>query len=338
MIRRLGEVAFAVLAAACGGAPQSPLNPAGAEAREVLTLGAIYTALAVLTYVLVNTVLVLGLRRRRRTVLPEVPEVAPAEEDERRLGRKVRNAAIVTALILAVYVGATWAVEAHVTSSPSTRPITIQVTGRQWWWEMRYQDSVPSQTFITANELHVPVGRPVVMLLQSEDVIHSFWVPALNGKKDLVPGKTNRVVFTPREAGTFRGQCAEFCGFQHAHMAFDVVVESQDAYDAWVAAQRTPAPPPDDSLAARGQQVFLSKACPTCHAIQGARAFGSRGPDLTHVASRQSLAAGTLPNTRGHLAGWIVDPGRQKPGTRMPPNPMSGEELEALLAYLEGLK
>jgi len=270
--RRLAPVALAVLVAACGGAPQSPLNPAGTEARQVLTLGTVYTVLAVCTYVLVNTILVLALRRRRRAVLPERPEVVPAEDEERRLGRHVRSAAIVTALILAIYVGGTWAVEASVTSSPATRPITIQVTGRQWWWEMRYQDSVPSQTFITANELHVPVGRPVEMLLQSDDVIHSFWVPALSGKKDLVPGKTNRIVFTPRKAGSFRGQCAEFCGFQHAHMAFDVVVESQAAYDAWVEAQRTPASPPEDSLAARGQQVFLATACPTCHSIQGARA------------------------------------------------------------------
>ena len=319
-------------------APQSPLNPHAAESSQILTLGATFFAIALVTYLVVNAVLVAALVRRRRTVLPETPEVAPVDQDESRLGRHVRNATILTAVLLAVYVGGTWAVEARVTPTSRERPLEIEVVARQWWWEMRYKDSVPSQTFITANELHLPVGRPVLVTLRSEDVIHSFWVPALHGKKDLVPGKVNTLAFTPRETGTFRGQCAEFCGHQHAHMAFDVVVESPDAFDAWVAAQRTPARPPSDALRARGQQVFLGKSCPMCHNIQGARAYGTRGPDLTHVASRRSLAAGTLPNTKGHLAGWIIDPGRQKPGTKMPPNPMSGEELEALLAYLGGLE
>jgi cytochrome c oxidase subunit 2 len=337
-MRRPLSLALAVLAAGCGGAPQSPLNTAGDDARSALTLGTIYFAIAVVTYLVVNAVLVAGLARRRRTELPERPEVTPPEERERRLGGIVRTATILTALILAVYVGATWAVERDVTSGPERRPITIDVTARQWWWEMRYQDTVPSQTFITANELHVPVGRPIRLRLRSDDVIHSFWVPALDGKRDVVPGKDNELVFTPQRPGTFRGQCGEFCGYQHAHMAFDVVVHTPEDYEAWVAAQRTPASPPAEPLAARGQQVFLSKSCPTCHNIQGVRAYGSRGPDLTHVASRQSLAAGTLPNTKGHLAGWILDPGRQKPGTKMPPNPMSGDDLEALLAYLGGLK
>ncbi|HEX5819904.1 MAG TPA: cytochrome c oxidase subunit II [Gemmatimonadales bacterium] len=337
MTRRALPV-LAGLAAACGGAPQSPLNPAGADARQIFTVGTAFFAIALVTYLVVNAVLVRALLRRRRAELPEVPDVAPAAEGERRLGGHVRNATILTAVILAIYVGVTWAVEASVTETTRESPVRIQVVGRQWWWEMRYQDSVPSQTFITANELHLPVGRPVLFTLQSEDVIHSFWIPALQGKKDLVPGKLNTVAFTPRETGTFRGQCAEFCGHQHAHMAFDVVVESPEAFDAWAAAQRTPAAPPTDSLRARGQQVFLAKSCPMCHNIQGVRTYGTRGPDLTHVASRKTLAAGALPNTKGHLAGWIIDPGRQKPGTKMPPNPMSGDELEALLAYLGGLR
>ena len=329
--------AFGVLLAACSG-PQSPLDPHGAEAGQIFTIGTTYFTIALVTYLLVNAALVAALVRRRRAVLPEVPDAAPGDEEEGRLGRVVRNATILTAIILAAYVGGTWAVEARVTSTTRVQPLEIEVMARQWWWEMRYKDSVPSQTFITANELHLPVGRPVLFTLRSEDVIHSFWVPALQGKKDLVPGKTNTLAFTPRETGTFRGQCAEFCGHQHAHMAFDVVVESPEAFDAWVAAQRMPARPPSDSLRARGQQVFLGKSCPMCHNIQGVRAYGTRGPDLTHVASRRSLAAGTLPNTKGHLAGWIIDPGRQKPGTKMPPNAMSGEELEALLAYLGGLQ
>jgi cytochrome c oxidase subunit II len=169
-------------------------------------------------------------------------------------------------------------------------------------------------------------------------VIHSVWVPNLNGKRDLVPGRTTTLWFQADTPGVYRGQCAEFCGHQHAKMALLVIAEPPDRYARWASAQGTVPPPPTDSVAARGQQVFLTSTCVMCHAIQGTPAGSRAGPDLTHLASRLTLAAATLPNTRGNLAGWIVDPQGVKPGTQMPPNQLAPADLEALLTYLQSLR
>jgi cytochrome c oxidase subunit II len=216
--------------------------------------------------------------------------------------------------------------------------LTIKITGRQWWWQIEYQDAEPQNVFTTANELHLPLGRPVKLLLQSQDVIHSFWIPSLQGKKDLVPGVPTSLWMTPDRVGTFRGQCAEFCGYQHAHMGLLAVVETPDEFARWQDAQRKPAASPTTELQRQGQQVFLTRTCSMCHTIQGTPANSHVGPPLTHLASQQTIAAGSFPNTRGHLAGWIMNPQALKPGVRMPANPLNGDELHALLEYLGMLK
>jgi cytochrome c oxidase subunit 2 len=222
--------------------------------------------------------------------------------------------------------------------SRDPNPLLLKVTARQWWWEVQYEEGGPSEFVTDANEIHLPVGRTVAIDLHSPDVIHSFWVPNLHGKRDMIPGHPTRIFLRADEPGTYWGQCAEFCGYEHAKMRFAVIVEPPDQFKSWLEAQRKPAAPPQSDSERRGQQVFLGTTCIMCHTIQGTPARGTVGPNLTHIASRTRLAAGTLPNTRGHLAGWVADPQRIKPGVRMPMNPLSPEELRTLLDYLESLK
>jgi cytochrome c oxidase subunit 2 len=212
------------------------------------------------------------------------------------------------------------------------------VTGYQWWWLVEYPDTLPQNRVTTANEIHVPVGEPVVLLLSTRDVIHSVWVPSLGGKKDLVPGYTQSMWFQADTAGVYRGQCAEFCGLQHAKMGLVVVAEPREQFERWLAASRRPAPPPADSLVKRGETVFMTASCVMCHAIQGTPAGSRAGPDLTHVGSRRTLGAATLDNTPDNLARWIANPQRIKPGTRMPPHEFTREEMDALVAYLRSLR
>ena len=220
---------------------------------------------------------------------------------------------------------------------PEQDALSITITAHDWWWDIRYEDAQPARIFTTANELHVPVGRTVVAKLESSDVIHSFWVPNLHGKRDLIPGSTAIIKFRADKAGQYRGQCAEFCGYQHAKMALLVVAQPPEQYDQWAQAQRATAPTPVDALKTRGAQVFMTSTCAMCHAIQGTGANARTGPDLTHVASRHSLAAGTLPNDRASRAAWISDPQRFKPGVNMPAHAFTPEDLQALLAYLDSL-
>ncbi len=189
----------------------------------------------------------------------------------------------------------------------------------------------------TANELHLPVNRPTRVEILSSDVIHSFWIPNLSGKIDMIPGRANAITLTPRRLGWVRGQCAEFCGLQHAQMALDVKVESDADYAAWLARQAAPASPPKGDEATLGYRLVTSGVCSNCHTIRGAPAVARAGPDLTHVASRRTLAAGTLPMGRGAIMGWIAQPQALKPGAQMPPTSLSGPDANAVAAYLEGL-
>jgi cytochrome c oxidase subunit 2 len=214
----------------------------------------------------------------------------------------------------------------------------VQITGYQWWWSVEYVYPQPNLRFTTANELHLPVGRPILFKLRGADVIHSFWVPNLHGKTDLIPGRENTTWLQIDKPGIYRGQCAEFCGAQHAHMALVVVAESSDDFERWVVAQREPAPAPTTPAQSRGLNVIERGPCALCHTIRGTTAGARTAPDLTHFASRSTIAAGTLPNTPGYLAGWISDPQHVKPGSRMPPTGLSGEDLQAVLAYMETLK
>ncbi len=290
-------------------------------------------ATAVGTFVLVVGALFWAAFRRR---------AAGALPDERTRQGHMRLAvgAATLATTLVVFVTLVWSttVGRALTSAPGPDVLQIRVTGHQWWWEVQYRDSLPQNWVTTANEIHVPVGRRVVVELVSTDVIHSFWPPSLSGKRDLIPGRENSLWLQADSAGEFRGQCAEYCGHQHAKMAFLVVAESPDGFAQWLARQRDTAAAPTDSLAKRGLDVFLGTSCPMCHAIAGTRAGSRVGPDLTHLAGRRTIAAGTLSNNRGSLAAWIVNPQAFKPGAKMPPSMLSPSDLQALLVYLETLR
>jgi cytochrome c oxidase subunit 2 len=220
------------------------------------------------------------------------------------------------------------------TQTAATPPDAIQVTvrGWQWWWEFRY----PQLDVVTANELHLPVGRPVVLRLDGPDVIHSFWVPKLGGKRDVIPGRVNQITLTPEQPGEYWGQCAEFCGASHANMAMRVVVDTAADFERWVAQQKA-APAEPAGPAAAGKALFAGSACVGCHTIQGVSA-GILGPDLTHFGSRTMLAAGMWPNTPENVAEWVKDPQRLKPGVKMPGLGLTDEQAKAVAAYLTGLK
>jgi cytochrome c oxidase subunit 2 len=220
------------------------------------------------------------------------------------------------------------------TQSAATPPDALQVTvrGWQWWWEFRY----PQLDVVTANELHLPVGRRVVLKLDGPDVIHSFWIPHLGGKRDVIPGRLNQITLTPEGAGVYWGQCAEFCGASHANMGMRAVVQTAADFDAWVAQQRA-APAEPDGAAAAGKTVFAGSACVGCHTIKGVSA-GILGPDLTHFGSRAMLAAGMWPNTPENVAEWVKDPQRLKPGVKMPALGLTDEQAKAIAAYLTSLK
>jgi cytochrome c oxidase subunit II len=212
--------------------------------------------------------------------------------------------------------------------------LTVQVTGHQWWWEVRY----PEAGAVTANEIHIPARTPVRLEVRTDDVIHSFWVPELNRKIDTDPGKTNVIELDAQTVGRYRGQCAEFCGLQHAHMSMYVFVDTPAAFRRWLAREAKPASAPKGSLARQGLQVFTNGSCSTCHAIRGTTATGDVGPDLTHVGSRTTLAAVTIPNDEADLRDWIRHAQRIKPGNQMPNIDLSGPDLDAVTAYLRGLK
>lgn len=314
----------------CAGAP-SAMDARGPAAASINLLWWVMLALGTVVFVLVTALLLLALFRRRGAD-------TPMGEGERRLSaRLIGGGGVVLPLVVLVpllgftaYTGATLAP----TGAP---PLVVEVIGHQFWWEVRY----PEQGFTTANELVIPVGRPVELRLSTADVIHSFWVPQLNGKMDLIPGQSNTLTIQADEPGEYRGQCAEFCGRQHALMALVVVAEPPERFTAWASAQARPAAPIGDPLIRQGQQVFLGSACVYCHVVRGHtedNATEAVGPDLTHLASRRTLAAATLPNTRGNLAGWLIDPQAIKPGNHMPGTDLDAASLQALLAYLESLE
>lgn len=316
--------------ASCAGAP-SIFNGAGIAADRIGTLGWFFTIVACAVTAIV-AVLLLGAIFRPR------PERSSAVQ---RLGPSVRwiviGGVIVPAVILVVAFGVSVFTQSAIADPPSRAVATIQVTAHRWWWEVKYIGA-PDQTVTTANEIHVPVGKPVRLELVSDDVVHSFWVPRLAGKMDVIPGQRNTMWMEADRPGTYLGECAEYCGLQHAHMDFVVVAEAPEQFEAWLASQRASAAAPTDSIARRGLSVFQSSACASCHAIRGSGALGRIGPDLTHLASRRTIAAGALVNSRGNLAGWIANAQSIKPGSGMPTIPLPSADSRALLAYLETLR
>lgn len=334
-IKRLAWLLAPLSLSACKGV-QTMLDPAARQSQDIDVIWRAMLVVCGVMYVLVLGFLAWALWRARRKPADPAPSVGETAADP-ALGRGLTSW---VALIVAGLVGLTtisFLVDRSI-AEVGPDPLKIKVTANQWWWQVDYQGATPNEHVTTANELHLPVGRPAVIELQANDVIHSFWVPNLAGKTDLIPGRTNYVAITPKRVGEFRGQCAEFCGFQHAKMAFDVFVETPQQFSAWEARQRQEAPQPTDEAAQKGEVVFTSKACVMCHRIAGTPAGGLVAPDLTHIASRAHIAAGTLTNNRANLAGWIANPQGLKPGTTMPQVSLTGDELNSVVAYLETLK
>lgn len=325
-------------ATACAGI-QSSLDPAGIQALRINHLWWFFFWVCTVVYVLVLLALLfVWLRRRVRLEAPASSPFDPGKGSEDRTARVVSVLVGITVLILFIFLMSEFFTGRHLYARTDPNPLQIKVTGKQWFWQFDYSDPVTSNSLTTHNELHVPVGRDVLFTLQSNDVIHSFWVPNLHGKKDLIPGHPTTTWFRADREGVFRGQCAEFCGAQHAHMRFIVVAEAEPKFKKWYSDSLASAHSPNTQSEARGQQVFLSTTCAVCHMISGTQARATIGPDLSHIASRPMIGAGTLPNSRGNLAAWIVDPQHIKPGIKMPPNPLEPEDLQALLDYLESLK
>jgi cytochrome c oxidase subunit 2 len=335
---RGGALFLAGFSSACSGF-QSALDPKGPKAAAISHLNWFLVITASVVYVIVIGALFLGLRRATTRPIAFARDDSDEPVRERTRVRWVASAAAVTALILLLFLFVDVSAARSLSQVGGLRPLRIDVVGHQWWWEVKYPDEVNPQNIVeTANEIHVPVGRPVFIKMTSSDVIHSFWAPNLDGKKDLIPGHETRTWFRADTAGVYRGQCAEFCGHQHAKMAFFIVAEPRANFESWLTSQQSPASSPSDSLAQAGERVFLGGTCAMCHSISGTGAGSHYGPDLTHLASRRTIAAGSLPNTVGNLAGWILDPQSIKPGAKMPPNQLDPQALQALLAYLGTLK
>jgi len=321
-----------VLPLLCGGCQgwQSVMDPGGPQAARLKALIWVFLITCGIIWVLVMLVLAGAAARRR----------APADPlgtTEKTASILVGAAVAASAVVIFGLTLASFLVTRDISAS-SADPLTIQVRGHQWWWEATYKDKLPSRTFLTANELRVPVGQPIRVELTADDVIHSFWAPNLAGKQDLIPGRDNALTFTVDRPATYRQQCAEFCGLQHAHMAMLIVAEPEADYQAWRETQLAESTAPTAGDEQRGRQTFLAKSCTACHTIRGTKAAGTLGPDLTHVGSRQYIAAGMLPTTRGSLAAWIADPQTIKPGNNMPMVPLTADELNDLSAYLASLK
>ncbi len=287
--------------------------------------------LAAVVYAAVMAVMVVAMRRNRRRDVGRVDLSDPGSQW-----------VVVGGLIMPTIVLAAVLVAALGTMGRDRNPrpaLTIHVTGHQWWWEARYEFADLPDRFDTANEIHVPVGVPVELALTTKDVIHSFWVPQLQGKIDLIPGDTNHLRLVVKRAGTYGGICSEFCGAEHAKMGMVVVAEDSSTFRQWARQQLADGAAPTDSLAAEGKQLFESGPCALCHAVRGTSANATVGPDLTHVASRSTIAAGTLPNTPGNLEAWIANAQSIKPGALMPTlSVFSGRQLRAVAQYVAGLK
>jgi cytochrome c oxidase subunit 2 len=315
----------ALLTSCQGG--QSAMDTAGGPAIHIGHL--MFGITLVCTVIWLAVVIVLGwalLRQRTER---------SANIQNSRMNVIVGIAVGATAMIIACFTVASFLTTRAIGGDGDT---SITVRGEQWWWRILYKGPDGARSFQTANEIHIPVGRNVTLKLESADVIHSFWVPSLAGKQDLVPGRTNTLLIRAERPGVYRGQCAEFCGLQHSHMAMMVVADSQVDYNQWLERQTAASVPTDSDEARQGKLVFMAKPCAACHTVRGTDASGTTGPDLSHVASRTTIAAGLLPTTRGSLAAWIADPQTLKPGNNMPMVPLSSDELRQVSAYLEGLQ
>lgn len=308
----------------------SILDPKSDAASSIAELWWVMLVIATLVFAVVTALVLLAILRRRG---------GAGDRLARRLGDNrllaIGGVAIPLLILAGVFVLSLSTLRDTAPADASEEQgLRIEVTARQWFWDVTY----PAGEIVTANEIHVPVGEPVTISVESADVIHSFWVPELNRKIDAIPGRDNELSFTAAEPGRYRGLCAEFCGLQHANMGFYVVAEPAAEFESWLGSQAEPAEPPTEAEARLGKQVFDRVGCASCHRIAGTSAEGEVGPDLTHLASRETIASATLPNDREHLREWVLDPQHTKPGAKMPATPIAGAEIEPLLDYLQGLE
>lgn len=319
---------------------QDMLRPRGIQAEHILNLWNLTLWICTFVFAAVVLAFIYALWRARNSNPQAAPDLTSLAVPERGVHRIIvwavalSTAGLVSLLVADVLTGRALA------QLPVRDAIHIELVGHDWWWEANYEKDDPAHRFTTANELHLPVGRAAIITLHSADVIHTLWIPNLHGKKDLIPGRTAEIRLRADKEGVYSGQCAEFCGMEHARMGLTVIAESAERYEAWTVAQRRPAASAADAKAAqlpRGMQVFAN-ACAGCHTVRGTPAAGLIGPDLTHLASRQSIAAGMLPNRRGQLAAWVADAPSFKPGTTMPPSTLPPDDLLALMDYMEALK
>jgi len=329
-------VALAVVAA-CNGTT-SYMDATGTAGRREATLGWWLTAVSCVVVVFVSAAIILGILRHRDD--PRRGDEGVMERREVKSGLTWIYAGVaVTVAILAISFAGTL-VTLNAASRPRITPsLTLDVTAHQWWWEVTYsQADNPSLGFTTANEVHLPVGEPVRVRLHSADVIHSFWLPQISGKMDVIPGQVNETWLEARKAGTSRGMCGEYCGLEHAVMALEVTAESPEAFRQWADARRTGAAPSTTlSPSASAGRVVFARSCGACHAVTGTEALGRFAPDLTHFASRTTIGAGALTNTSAHLARWVRNAPAVKEGVRMPPIPLTDTEMRDVIAYIQTL-
>jgi cytochrome c oxidase subunit II len=325
--RLLCVVAIVVAGAGWSGKSPSILDTHGSESTRIAGIWWLMFGLGAGVYAVVAFFVVWAIVRGRR-------------RDGGGDGAVSDNAWIVWGgvVVPVVILGVLAAVTVQATSElrrPETNALQVNVVGKRWWWQVSY----PGTPYTTANEIHLPAGRPVEIHLDSDNVVHSFWVPQLAGKEDLVPGQHNVLRFTPDTPGTYIGECAEYCGLEHARMGFVVVVEAATDFDRWLTRRQVAPSAPDSEAAAEGETVFVREPCAGCHAVRGTPAQGTVGPDLTDFGARSTIGARTVENTPQNLAKWIVDAGSMKPGALMPPmTQLSSRDVDNLVAYLEGLK
>ena len=317
---------------------QSDFGAAATEDRQFLTLFWIFIAVCGIMYALVIGFLVAGVARNRIDAETNVVETGRHHQSHPLMRTTLIGWTALIGVGLAGLSIASFFADRSMAKAATNEKLSITLTGNQWWWDIVYNSNDASKTMRTANELHLPVGVPTRILLNSADVIHSLWVPSLGGKQDLIPGRQNDITFVPQKIGVFRGQCAEFCGTQHAHMSLVVVVQSYPDFIKWWDHQLQPAFAPRTALQIAGYKYVTNGPCSACHNIGGTPASGTVAPDLTHLASRKSLAASTMPMSEGNLYGWVEDPQSLKPGVKMPTIGMEPDKLHAVVAYLETLK
>lgn len=313
-------------------APLGYLDSAGQRAHAIVPLTWFTLSVSILVCVVIAILLWQGVRRARVSGGPEETRAVPVTRGANGL-RWITVGLLFSAVPLLITLVWTMVTLAAVSGPPGHPGLVLDVTGHQWWWEVQYDSADPSQIFTTANEIHIPVGVPVLVRLHGSDVIHSFWVPKLSGKTDAIPGQTNLSWMQAYRAGRYRGQCSEFCGYQHAFMAFEVVAESRDDFEQWRAAQLQPAPSPLTPAQARGLAIVQYR-CGSCHRVRGTDAGAVSAPDLTHLMTRRTIAAGRLLNNPGNLIGWIQVPQAFKPGSLMPDQYLSAQQLTDVQAYL----